>query len=182
MAERSELSRSSAGDRNPWLIAIVVSIATFMLVLDTSIANVALRHIAGSLAAGVDESTWVITTSLIANAVILPVSGWLSGVLGRKRCCTLCLAVFAGSSLPCAPRIPEPRDQDRLCRLRALRSMARIARNRSRQGTARRLVPVRFHQQLHRHFARLRDDLFPVGADAQGADRRCPPAFQTPVR
>ena len=55
-------SRSAAGDRNPWLIAVIVSIAAFMLVLDTSIANVALRHIAGSLAAGVDESTWVITT------------------------------------------------------------------------------------------------------------------------
>ena len=84
MAERNELSRSSAGDRNPWLIAIVVSIATFMLVLDTSIANVALRHIAGSLAAGVDESTWVITTYLVANAVIIPVSGWLASVVFRK--------------------------------------------------------------------------------------------------
>src|SRR5439155_26582012 len=101
MAERNELSRSSAGDRNPWLIVIVVSIATFMLVLDTSIANVALRHIAGSLAAGVDESTWVITTYLIANAVILPVSGWLSGVIGRKRFYMLCVAIFTLSSLLC---------------------------------------------------------------------------------
>src|SRR5947207_6306978 len=101
MAASSELPRSSAGARNPWLIAIVVSIATFMLVLDTSIANVALRHIAGSLAAGVDESTWVITTYLIANAVILPVSGWLSGVIGRKRFYMLCVAVFTVSSLLC---------------------------------------------------------------------------------
>jgi DHA2 family multidrug resistance protein len=72
-----------------------------MLVLDTSIANVALRYIAGSLAAGVDESTWVITTYLIANAVILPVSGWLSGVIGRKRFYMLCVAIFTAASLLC---------------------------------------------------------------------------------
>jgi DHA2 family multidrug resistance protein len=94
-------SRSAAGKRNPWLIAIVVSIATFMLVLDTSIANVALRQIAGSLAAGVDESTWVITTYLVANAVIIPVSGWLSSAIGRKRFYMSCVAVFTVSSLLC---------------------------------------------------------------------------------
>jgi DHA2 family multidrug resistance protein len=94
-------SRSAAGDRNPWLIAVVVSIATFMLVLDTSIANVALRHIAGSLAAGLDESTWVITSYLVANAVILPVSGWLSDVVGRKRFYMICVALFTLSSLLC---------------------------------------------------------------------------------
>ena len=94
-------SRSAAGDRNPWLIAVIVSIATFMLVLDTSIANVALRHIAGSLAAGVDESTWVITTYLVANAVILPVSGWLARVIGRKRFYMICVAVFTFASLLC---------------------------------------------------------------------------------
>jgi DHA2 family multidrug resistance protein len=94
-------SRSAAGDRNPWLIATVVSIATFMLVLDTSIANVALRHIAGSLAAGVDESTWVITTYLVANAVIIPISGWLANVIGRKRFYMLCVAVFTVASLLC---------------------------------------------------------------------------------
>src|SRR5437016_11259160 len=101
MAERNELSRSSAGRRNPWLIAIVVSIATFMLVLDTSIANVALRNIAGSLAAGIDESTWVITTYLIASAVIVPISGWLLGVVGRKRFYMICVALFTASSLLC---------------------------------------------------------------------------------
>jgi MFS transporter, DHA2 family, multidrug resistance protein len=63
----------------------VVSIATFMVVLDTAIANVSLRYIAGSLAASVDESTWVVTTYLIANAVVLPASGWLSNVIGPKR-------------------------------------------------------------------------------------------------
>ncbi len=94
-------SRSSAGDRSPWLIAIVVSIATFMVVLDTAIANVSLRYIAGSLAISVDESTWVVTTYLIANAVILPVSGWLSNVIGRKRFYMLCVATFTVASLLC---------------------------------------------------------------------------------
>jgi len=94
-------SRSAAGDRSPWLIAIVVSIATFMVVLDTAIANVSLRHIAGSLAISVDESTWVVTTYLIANAVILPVSGWLSNVIGRKRFYMLCVATFTVASLLC---------------------------------------------------------------------------------
>ncbi|HXX03889.1 MAG TPA: DHA2 family efflux MFS transporter permease subunit [Xanthobacteraceae bacterium] len=94
-------SRSAAGDRSPWLIAIVVSIATFMVVLDTAIANVALRHIAGSLAVSVDESTWVVTTYLVANAVVLPVSGWLSNVIGRKRFYMICVAVFTIASLLC---------------------------------------------------------------------------------
>ena len=95
------LSRSAAGDRSPWLIAIVVSIATFMVVLDTAIANVSLRYIAGSLAVSVDESTWIITTYLIANAVILPISGWLSNVIGRKRFYMICVAVFTVASLLC---------------------------------------------------------------------------------
>src|SRR3989440_6510536 len=94
-------SRSAAGERNPWLIAVVVSIATFIQVLDTSIANVALRHIAGSLAAGIDESTWVITTYLVASAVIVPISGWLMGVVGRKRFYMICVALFTLSSLLC---------------------------------------------------------------------------------
>ncbi len=94
-------SRSAAGDRSPWLIAIVISIATFMVVLDTAIANVSLRYIAGSLAVSVDESTWVVTTYLIANAVILPISGWLSNVIGRKRFYMICVAVFTLASLLC---------------------------------------------------------------------------------
>jgi DHA2 family multidrug resistance protein len=94
-------SRSAAGDHSPWLIAIVVSIATFMVVLDTAIANVSLRYIAGSLAVSVDESTWVVTTYLIANAVILPVSGWLSNVIGRKRFYMICVALFTVASLLC---------------------------------------------------------------------------------
>jgi MFS transporter, DHA2 family, multidrug resistance protein len=108
MAQPDKGSRSAAGGRNPWLIAGVVSIATFMEVLDTSIANVALRHIAGSLAAGEDESTWVLTSYLVANAVILPISGWLSGVVGRKRFYMLCVALFTASSVLCAmaPNLP----------------------------------------------------------------------------
>src|SRR3979411_794057 len=95
-----DLSRSAAGDRNPWLVAVVISIATFMEVLDASIANVSLRNIAGSLAAGLDESTWVLTSYLVANAIILPISGWLSRVIGRKRYYMLCVATFMASSLP----------------------------------------------------------------------------------
>jgi len=96
-----DASRSAAGDRNPWLVAVVVSIATFMVVLDTAIANVSLRYIAGSLAASIDESTWVVTTYLVANAVVLPASGWLSNVLGRKRFYMICVALFTISSLFC---------------------------------------------------------------------------------
>jgi MFS transporter, DHA2 family, multidrug resistance protein len=94
-------SRSAAGERNPWLVAVVVSIATFMVVLDTAIANVSLRYIAGSLAASVDESTWIVSTYLIANAVVLPASGWLSNVVGRKRFYMICVALFTVSSLLC---------------------------------------------------------------------------------
>jgi DHA2 family multidrug resistance protein len=96
------LPRSAAGDRNPWMIAVVVSIATFMEVLDTTIANVALRHIAGSLAADQDESTWILTSYLVSNAVVLPVSGWLANVIGRKRFYMICVAVFTAASLLCA--------------------------------------------------------------------------------
>ncbi|HSV15495.1 MAG TPA: DHA2 family efflux MFS transporter permease subunit [Tepidisphaeraceae bacterium] len=86
---------------NPWLIAVIVSMATFMEVLDTSIANVSLRYIAGSLAAGIDESTWVLTSYLVSNAIILPVSGWLATRIGRKRFYMLCVALFTVSSLLC---------------------------------------------------------------------------------
>ena len=93
--------RSAAGGHNPYLIAFVVSIATFMEVLDTTIANVALRHIAGSLAVGIDESTYVITSYLVANAIVLSISGWLSTVIGRKRFYMICVATFTLSSLLC---------------------------------------------------------------------------------
>jgi MFS transporter, DHA2 family, multidrug resistance protein len=93
--------RSVAGGRNPWTIVGVISIATFMVVLDTSIANVALVHIAGSLSASVDEASWVVTTFLIANAIIIPISGWLADVIGRKRYYMISVALFTFASLLC---------------------------------------------------------------------------------
>ena len=86
---------------NPWIIALAVTLATFMEVLDTSIANVALPHIAGGLSAGVDESTWVLTSYLVSNAIVLPLSGWLSSIVGRKRFYMGCVALFTVSSCLC---------------------------------------------------------------------------------
>ncbi|MEO8128773.1 MAG: DHA2 family efflux MFS transporter permease subunit [Bryobacteraceae bacterium] len=86
---------------NPWIIAIVVTMATFMEVLDTTIVNVSLPHIAGNLSAGVDESTWVLTSYLVSNAIILPLSGWFSMLLGRKRFYITCVAIFTVSSILC---------------------------------------------------------------------------------
>jgi DHA2 family multidrug resistance protein len=86
---------------NIWLIALSVTIATFMEVLDTSIANVALPHIAGGLGATQDESTWVLTSYLVANAIVLPISAWLSTVFGRKRFYMGCVVLFTASSVMC---------------------------------------------------------------------------------
>jgi DHA2 family multidrug resistance protein len=86
---------------NPWIIAATVTLATFMELLDTAIANVALPHIAGGLAVSYDESTWVLTSYLVSNAVVLPLSAWLSRVFGRKRYYMLCVLLFTGSSLLC---------------------------------------------------------------------------------
>ena len=86
---------------NPWIIALTVTLATFMEVLDTSVANVALPHIAGSLSAGQDESTWVLTSYLVSNAIILPMSGWFSQLIGRKRFYMSCVALFTISSFLC---------------------------------------------------------------------------------
>src|ERR1700680_1973433 len=89
-------SASSGG--NPWLVAIAVMLATFMEVLDTSIAAVALPYIAGSLSATNDEATWVLTSYLVANAIILPASSWLSLRFGRKRFLIICITIFTISS------------------------------------------------------------------------------------
>jgi len=86
---------------NPWLVAVVVSLAAFMEVLDTSIANVALPYMAGSLGASNDQSTWVLTSYLVSNAIILPMTGWLAGAVGRKRFFMTCLGIFTISSLLC---------------------------------------------------------------------------------
>jgi DHA2 family multidrug resistance protein len=86
---------------NPWFIAVTVTLATFMELLDTAIANVALPHIAGGLAVSYDESTWVLTSYLVANAIVLPLSAWLSRVFGRKRYYMTCVVLFTASSLLC---------------------------------------------------------------------------------
>ena len=93
---------------NPWLIALTVTLATFMEVLDTSIANVALPHIAGSVGASQEEATWVLTSYLVSSAVILPISGWLSNRIGRKRFYMTCVTMFTVCSLLCglAPTLP----------------------------------------------------------------------------
>src|SRR2546426_206500 len=89
------------GEVNPFVIAVTVTLATFMEILDTSIANVSLPHIAGNLSAGVDESTWVLTSYLVSNAIVLPLSGWFSSLIGRKRFYMLCVALFTASSFLC---------------------------------------------------------------------------------
>jgi DHA2 family multidrug resistance protein len=86
---------------NPWAIAIVVMLATFMEVLDTSVANVSLPHIAGNLGSTTDEATWVLTAYLVANAIVLPLSGWFSTLFGRKRFYMSCVLLFTLSSAMC---------------------------------------------------------------------------------
>ena len=100
MAERDEI--------NPWLIAVSVMLATFMEVLDTSIAAVALPYIAGSVSATVDEATWVLTSYLVANAIVLPASGWLSLRFGRKRFLITCIGIFTVSSFMCGAATSLP--------------------------------------------------------------------------
>lgn len=86
---------------NPWLVAIVVTIAAFMEILDTTIVNVALPHIAGSLSSSSDEATWALTSYLVANGIVLTISGWLGNVLGRKRYFLICIAMFTVFSFLC---------------------------------------------------------------------------------
>ncbi|MGH9700976.1 MAG: DHA2 family efflux MFS transporter permease subunit, partial [Candidatus Acidiferrales bacterium] len=93
---------------NPWLIAATVMLATFMEVLDTSVANVALPHIAGNLSASVDESTWVLTSYLVSNAIVLPLTGWFSTLFGRKRFYIGCVVLFTVSSLLCGLALSLP--------------------------------------------------------------------------
>jgi MFS transporter, DHA2 family, multidrug resistance protein len=93
---------------NPWLIAATVALAAFMEVLDTSIANVALPHIAGSLGASEDQSTWVLTSYLVSNAIVLPLGGWVSSLMGRRNFFVLCITIFTVASFLCgaAPTLP----------------------------------------------------------------------------
>jgi MFS transporter, DHA2 family, multidrug resistance protein len=99
MAEQTKASGARTG--NPWLVAIAVMLATFMEVLDTSIAAVALPYIAGSLSASNDEATWVLTSYLVANAIVLPASSWFSLRFGRKRFLIACITIFTISSFAC---------------------------------------------------------------------------------
>jgi DHA2 family multidrug resistance protein len=93
---------------NPWLIAMTVALAAFMEVLDTSIANVALPHIAGDMGASTNEGTWVLTSYLVANAIVLPLGGWMSNLMGRKNFFLMCITIFTVSSFLCgiAPTLP----------------------------------------------------------------------------
>src|SRR5690348_16660015 len=95
-------------DVNPWLIAIAVMSSTFMEVLDTTVVNVSLPHIAGNLSATTDEATWTLTSYLVANAIILPMTGWLAGRFGRKRLLLLAVIGFTAASFLCglAPSLP----------------------------------------------------------------------------
>lgn len=94
-------SEGEYGGANPWLIAVLVSVATFMEVLDTTIANVALRYVAGGLAVSGDEASWVVTTYLVANSIVLCASGWIAQMFGRKNFFLVCIALFTVSSLLC---------------------------------------------------------------------------------
>src|SRR6201995_1070702 len=94
-----EKTQSGPPAINPWFIAVTVTVAAFMEVLDTSIANVALPYIGGGLGRSYDEVTWILTTYLVANAAVLPLSAWLSRVFGRKRYFLACIILFTGASL-----------------------------------------------------------------------------------
>src|SRR5271163_2799346 len=115
MAAASQISPSSAAaanailvPSNKWLIAVAVMMATIMEVLDTTIANVALLHIRGSLSAGVDEAAWVVTSYIVANAIIIPLTGWCGSYFGRKRYFTFSILLFVGSSFAAgaSPNLP----------------------------------------------------------------------------
>jgi MFS transporter, DHA2 family, multidrug resistance protein len=95
------VTAAGQGGVNPWAVAFAVSLATFMEVLDTTIVNVSLSHIAGTLGAGQEESTWVLTSYLVANGIVLPLSGWLAGVFGRRNYFLLCIAGFTAASFAC---------------------------------------------------------------------------------
>jgi DHA2 family multidrug resistance protein len=101
MADQNQTEQLWKPAANPWLIAAAVMLATFMEVLDTSVANVSLNYIAGSLAVSNDEATWVLTSYLVSNAVILPASGWLGRAFGRKRFLITCIAIFTVASVLC---------------------------------------------------------------------------------
>src|SRR5271167_2040502 len=93
---------------NPWAIAAAVMTATFMVVLDSSVANVALPHIAGNLSATTTEATWVLTSYLVSNAIVLPMTGWLGNYFGRKRLLMTCVVLFTLASMLCGLAVNLP--------------------------------------------------------------------------
>ena len=101
-------ARAAAAAVNPWIVAIAVMFGTFMEVLDTTVVNVSLPHIAGSLSATVDEATWALTSYLVANAIVLPITGWLANYFGRKRLLMSAVVGFTTASVLCglAPNLP----------------------------------------------------------------------------
>src|ERR1700749_4845952 len=105
MSEAAASDPASAGgwkpQHNPWLIAVVVTLAAFMEVLDTTIVNVALPHIAGTMSASYDEATWTLTSYLVTNGIVLPISGFFGRVLGRKRYFVICIIAFTICSFLC---------------------------------------------------------------------------------
>src|SRR5437764_96926 len=107
-AQALPLSQAWTPRFNPWLIAAAVMSATFMEVLDTTVVNVALPHIAGNLSAATDEATWVLTSYLVSNAIILPATGWLSNYFGRKRFLIACIFVFTIASGLCGAATSLP--------------------------------------------------------------------------
>src|SRR5215469_8338614 len=108
MEERMSPQTQQTPQVNPWIVAIAVMFATFMEVLDTTVVNVSLPHIAGNLSATPDEATWALTSYLVANAIVLPITGWLASLLGRKRLLMISVTGFTLASFLCgiAPSLP----------------------------------------------------------------------------
>src|SRR6266436_4718355 len=100
-ATQTSSASHSAPTANKWLVAVAVMLATIVEVLDMTIANVALDHIRGSLSAGVDEAAWVLTSYIVGNAIVIPLTGWLGSVFGRKRFFIFCILLFTTSSFLC---------------------------------------------------------------------------------
>jgi len=101
MARAGAPARTARREVNPWVVTLAVMLATFMEILDTTVVNVSIPHIAGNLSATVDEGTWAVTSYLVSNAVILPMSGWLSNYFGRRRTLLVCVAGFSATSVLC---------------------------------------------------------------------------------
>ena len=146
MADQRPRHRIRIGSRRtiPWAVALTVTLATFMEVLDSSIANVSLPHIAGSLGATYDEAVWVLTSYLVSAAIVLPVSGWLSTVFGRKRFYMTCVVLFTVSLVPVRHRaqsaVPDRRANSarrgrrRLAALRTGHPGRHVLRRKARHG------------------------------------------------